>query len=127
MLPCLNFRLKNATSVISAAHDDVICIHYQFDTCSTESLLGKFSNYFITFFAAHLLLRSLTFVRQVLYSRHKNNCLKIWPAHFMITKRGFILRGSCFVRGIITSSLFLWSTYLIAKKQWCRLAMRRIL
>ena len=30
------------------------------------------------------------------YSHRKNNCQKIQPAHFMITKRYFILRGSCF-------------------------------
>ena len=30
------------------------------------------------------------------YSRHKSNCQKINPAHFMITKRVFSLRGSCF-------------------------------
>ena len=27
---------------------------------------------------------------------HKNNCQKIQPAHTVITKRDFILRGSCF-------------------------------
>ena len=31
-----------------------------------------------------------------LYTSHKNNCQKILPAHSMITKRDFILRGSCF-------------------------------
>ena len=30
------------------------------------------------------------------YSGHKNNCQKIQPAHAMITKRDFTLRGSCF-------------------------------
>ena len=30
------------------------------------------------------------------YSCHKNNCQKIQPAHYMITKRDFILRGNCF-------------------------------
>ena len=35
-----------------------------------------------------------------IYSRRKNNCQKILPAHSMITKHDFILRGSCF-----------WETY----------------
>ena len=30
------------------------------------------------------------------YSSHKNNCQKIYPVHFVITKRDSILRGSCF-------------------------------
>ena len=31
-----------------------------------------------------------------LYSRHKNNFKKIYPAHSVITKRDFILRDSSF-------------------------------
>ena len=30
------------------------------------------------------------------YTSHKNNCQKKQPAHFVITKRDSILRGSCF-------------------------------
>ena len=31
-----------------------------------------------------------------IYTSRKNNCQKILPAQSMITKRGFVLRGSCF-------------------------------
>ena len=34
------------------------------------------------------------------YSRRKNNCQEIYPAHSMITKRDSILRSSVFVRHI---------------------------
>ena len=30
------------------------------------------------------------------HTYHKNNCQKIWPEHFVITKRNSILRASCF-------------------------------
>ena len=36
------------------------------------------------------------FKKHAHYSRRKNNCRKIQPAQFMITKRDFISRGRCF-------------------------------
>ena len=38
------------------------------------------------------------------YSRRKNNCQKIQPAHSMITKRDFILHGICFCEQYISLS-----------------------
>ncbi|KAL5254977.1 hypothetical protein ACHWQZ_G014436 [Mnemiopsis leidyi] len=38
-LVLVSSRLKNASSVISAAQSDVLCIHYKFDSCSTQSIL----------------------------------------------------------------------------------------
>ena len=32
----------------------------------------------------------------IILSRHKNNCQKIYPAFSVMTKRDFILRGTCF-------------------------------
>lgn len=38
-LVLVSSRLKNASSVISAAQSDVMCVHYKFDSCSTTTLL----------------------------------------------------------------------------------------
>ena len=35
-------------------------------------------------------------MQPIYYSRRKNNCLKMSPAHSQITKRVFVSRGSCF-------------------------------
>ena len=40
----------------------------------------------------------------IYYSRRKKICLKIYPAHSVITKRGFILRGSYFCSNITCHS-----------------------
>ena len=44
---------------------------------------------------------------------HKNKCRKIYPAHSMITKRGCILRSSCFCEKYTDFCAFIIATCII--------------
>ena len=52
------------------------------------------------------------------YTSHKNNCQKIQPAHFIVTKRVFILRGNCFYEKYI----LLCITDMTLHRHWVRTA-----
>ena len=51
-------------------------------------------SYCIAFICSNYSARN--YINILYYSRRKNNCQKVLPTHSMITKRDFILRGSCF-------------------------------